>query len=44
MRMQMQNIFRLLFFAGVTEIEQGKVTLKNMETGEQILVSPDDFN
>ena len=29
--------------AGVTEIEQGKVTLKNMETGEQILVSPDDL-
>lgn len=27
--------------AGDTEIEQGKVTLKNMETGEQILVSPD---
>lgn len=29
--------------AGDIEIEQGKVTLKNMETGEQILVSPDDL-
>ncbi|PJE99869.1 histidine--tRNA ligase [Prevotella intermedia] len=30
-------------FAGDNEIEQGKVTLKNMNTGEQILVSPDDL-
>ena len=29
--------------AGDNEIEQGKVTLKNMNTGEQILVSPDDL-
>ena len=28
--------------AGDNEIEQGKVTLKNMTTGEQILVSPED--
>ena len=29
--------------AGDNEIEQGKVTLKNMTTGEQILVSPEDL-
>ena len=29
--------------AGDNEIEQGKVTLKNMITGEQILVSPEDL-
>lgn len=29
--------------AGDKEIEQGKVTLKNMTTGEQILVSPEDL-
>lgn len=29
--------------AGDNEIEQGKVTLKNMNTGEQILVSPEDL-
>lgn len=29
--------------AGDNEIGQGKVTLKNMNTGEQILVSPDDL-
>ena len=29
--------------AGDNEIEQGKVTLKNMTTGEQILVSPKDL-
>ena len=29
--------------AGDNEIEQGKVTLKNMNTGEQILVSPNDL-
>ena len=29
--------------AGETEIAQGKVTLKNMNTGEQILVSPEEL-
>ena len=29
--------------AGDNEIEQGKITLKNMTTGEQILVSPEDL-
>jgi len=29
--------------AGETEMAQGKLTLKNMETGEQTLVSPDDL-
>lgn len=29
--------------AGDNEIEQGEVTLKNMTTGEQILVSPEDL-
>lgn len=29
--------------AGDNEIEQGKVTLKNMTTGEQIFVSPEDL-
>ena len=29
--------------AGDNEIEQGKVTLKNMTTGEQILVSPEEL-
>jgi histidyl-tRNA synthetase len=29
--------------AGDNEIAEGKVTLKNMETGEQILVSPDEL-
>ena len=29
--------------AGDNEIKQGKVTLKNMTTGEQILVSPEDL-
>lgn len=29
--------------AGENEIEQGKVTLKNMESGEQQLVSADEL-
>ena len=29
--------------AGESEMEAGKVTLKNMETGEQVLVSPDEL-
>ena len=29
--------------AGETEIEQGKLTVKNMATGEQSLVSPDEL-
>ena len=30
--------------AGENEIAQGKLTLKNMETGEQRLISPDELN
>ena len=30
--------------AGENEMEQGKITLKNMITGEQQLVTPDEFN
>lgn len=33
----------IVVLAGDNEIEQGKVTLKNMTTGEQILVSPEDL-
>ena len=29
--------------AGENEINEGKVTLKNMVTGEQILVNPDEL-
>ena len=29
--------------AGDTEIAEGKVTLKNMETGEQQLLTPDEL-
>ena len=29
--------------AGENEMEQGKITLKNMITGEQQLVTPDEF-
>ena len=29
--------------AGESEMAAGKVTLKNMETGEQVLVSPDEL-
>jgi histidyl-tRNA synthetase len=29
--------------AGESEMQAGKVTLKNMETGEQVLVSPDEL-
>lgn len=44
-QMAYANAKRIPFvvLAGDNEIEQGKVTLKNMNTGEQILVSPDDL-
>ena len=29
--------------AGETEIQEGKLTLKNMETGEQQLLTPDEL-
>ena len=39
----MQRTLVLLPFAGETEMQEGKITLKNMTTGEQELVKPEEI-
>ena len=44
-QMQYANAKQIPFVAlvGETEMQQGKLTLKNMESGEQNLVSPEEM-
>ena len=41
--MPMPRRFRLVAIVGENEMNEGKVMLKNMTTGEQALVTPDEW-